>query len=72
VRSGRAALGRIDQEPGITAKALAAELPMGKEPLKRRIRTLKEHGLTHSRRIAYELSARGYAHLSATGCNHIS
>jgi len=62
----RATLGRIVQEPGITATALAAELPMGKEPLKRRIRTLKEHGLTHSRRIGYELSARGYAYLTAT------
>lgn len=62
----RATLGRIGQVPGVTETALAAELLMGKEPLKRRICPLKEHGPTRSRRIGYEFSACGYANLTAT------
>lgn len=62
----RATLDRLAQEPGITAAQLAAELPMDKDSLKRRIRSLKEHGLTRSLPSGYELSARGHAFLSAT------
>lgn len=62
----RATLTRIAERPGIVAAELAHELPLGKEPLKRRIRTLKEHGLTRSRTSGYELSPRGLAYLSAT------
>lgn len=62
----RTTLARIAQQPGITASSLAAEVPVGKESLKRRIRTLKEHGLTRSLRVGYELSERGHAYLGAT------
>ncbi|WP_308799602.1 ASCH domain-containing protein [Agromyces silvae] len=62
----RSTLARIRREPGITAGALAGGLPVGKESLKRRIRSLKEHGLTRSLRVGYELSERGHAYLSAT------
>lgn len=62
----RTTLARIAQQPGITASSLATESPVGKESLKRRIRTLKEHGLTRSLRVGYELSERGHAYLGAT------
>lgn len=62
----RTTLDRIAAHPGITAAQLADGLPLGKDALKRRIRTLKEHGLTRSMRVGYELSARGRAYLSAT------
>lgn len=62
----RSTLESIDQQPGITAAELVADLPMNKESLKRRIRTLKEHGLTRSLRVGYSLSARGRAYLAAT------
>lgn len=59
----RTALARIGREPGITAAALATGLPIERESLKRRIRALKEHGLTRSLRVGYELSERGRAYL---------
>ncbi|WGP06204.1 hypothetical protein QFE97_00225 [Bacillus subtilis] len=60
----RTALHRIADQPGITAARLTDGL-LGKDSLKRRIRTLKEHGLTRSLPIGYELSARGQAYLAA-------
>ena len=62
----RTTLNRIAGQPGITAGQLVDGLPLGKDSLKRRIRTLKEHGLTRSLPTGYELSARGRAYLSAT------
>lgn len=62
----RTTLGRIAANPGITAAQLADGLPLGKDALKRRIRTLKEHGLTRSLRVGYELSERGHAYLGVT------
>ncbi len=62
----RTTLARIHREPGITAGALTDGLMVGKESLKRRIRTLKEHGLTRSLRAGYELSERGHAYLGTT------
>lgn len=62
----RTTLARIQRKPGITAGALTDGLTVGKESLKRRIRTLKEHGLTRSLRVGYELSERGHAYLGAT------
>ncbi|SJN47203.1 Mlr6918 protein [Microbacterium esteraromaticum] len=62
----RTTLARIQLKPGITAGALTDGLTVGKESLKRRIRTLKEHGLTRSLRVGYELSERGHAYLRAT------
>lgn len=63
----RTTLARIGAEPGVTARALAADLPIEMAALKRRIRTLKEHGLTRSLRVGYELSERGRAYLDASG-----
>ncbi|OZF42582.1 hypothetical protein CH293_26220 [Rhodococcus sp. 14-2470-1b] len=57
---------RLAEQPGMTAAQLAEGLPIGKEPLKRRIRTLKEHGLTRSLPSGYRLSPRGHAYLDAT------
>lgn len=62
----RTTLGRIAANPGTPAAVLAEGLPIGKDALKRRIRTLKEHGLTRNLRVGYELSARGHAYLDAT------
>ncbi|WP_157983989.1 hypothetical protein [Nesterenkonia muleiensis] len=62
----RTTLARLQREPGITADSLTEGLPVGKESLKRRIRTLKEHGLTLSLQVGYELSDRGHAYLGAT------
>ncbi|GAA1562202.1 ASCH domain-containing protein [Brevibacterium picturae] len=62
----RTTLNRIADQPGITAAQLADEVTLGKESLKRRIRTLKEHGLSHSLPTGYELSARGHAYLTMT------
>ena len=62
----RTTLARIAEQPGITASSLVAEVPVGKDSLKRRIRSLKEHGLTRSLRVGYELSERGHAYLGAT------
>lgn len=56
-------LDRISAHPGITAAQLADGSPLSKESLKRRIRILKEHGLTRSLRTGYEISARGHAYL---------
>ena len=61
----RDTLKRIAAAPGIVAGDLAATLPVSKESLKRRIRRLKEHGLTRSLPVGYELSARGHAYLTA-------
>lgn len=68
----RATLKHLGEHPGITAAVLAHELPIDKDSLKRRIRTLKEHGLTLSLPLGYELSARGHAYLSATGFDTIA
>ncbi|TSD58621.1 hypothetical protein [Aeromicrobium piscarium] len=59
----RATLGRIGDRPGVTAAELAGHLPIEKESLKRRLRTLKEHGLTRSLTRGYDLSPRGRAYL---------
>ncbi|OLT38786.1 hypothetical protein BJF85_08740 [Saccharomonospora sp. CUA-673] len=61
----RPVLAHLADEPGATAAHLAARLDMDKDALKRRIRKLKEHGLTRSLSTGYELSPRGRAYLSA-------
>ncbi|MFI6575036.1 winged helix-turn-helix domain-containing protein [Nocardiopsis sp. NPDC050513] len=60
----RTTLDRLARHPGTTAAQLAAELPIDKDSLKRRIRRLREHGLTRSLPSGYELSARGHAYLA--------
>lgn len=49
----------IGETDGCTAGKLAAELGIEKMALKRRIRQLKELGLTQSLQTGYRLSARG-------------
>lgn len=68
-RSGpwtHAALDRIARRPGIVSGELAGELSMTKDSLKRRIRHLKELGLTRSLPTGYELSRRGAAYLAGS------
>lgn len=60
----KATMLRLADQPGATAAVLAADLPISKESLKRRLRTLKEHGLTRSLPAGYEISARGMTYLS--------
>lgn len=67
IRWARPTLRRLADEPATTAATLVEGLDMPKDALKRRIRTLKEHGLTRSLRVGYELSPRGHAYLKATG-----
>lgn len=66
----RTTLQRIGQQPGVRAAELADDLPIDKESLKRRIRQLKEHGLTRSLPTGYELSPRGHAYQRATSRDH--
>jgi hypothetical protein len=49
----------IERNPGAHAKALAEELEMERLSFKRRVRQLKELGLTESLPVGYRLSPRG-------------
>lgn len=60
----RRALQMIGEKDGCTAGELAAELDIEKMALKRRIRQLKELGLTQSLQTGYRLSARGRRYLA--------
>ncbi len=59
-------LALIADNPGVLAAELAAELGLEKLFFKRRVRVLKELGLTISLPIGYELSPRGQAYLDLT------
>lgn len=67
----RPVLAAIARRPGVVSGELAAELSMTKDSLKRRIRHLKELGLTTSLPTGYELSRRGRAYL-ATGVRAVA
>ncbi len=54
----------IAANPAKLAKELADEIGVERDVLKRRIRQLKEIGLTESLRIGYRLSPRGEAYLT--------
>jgi DNA-binding transcriptional ArsR family regulator len=58
-----AALRMIDRKDGTTAREIAEALGFDKPVLKRRIRQLKELGLTESLRSGYRLSPKGRAAL---------
>jgi biotin operon repressor len=58
-------LAQIASRPGVAAGTLAAELGLARDVYKRRVRSLKEHGLTISLETGYELSRRGQAYLAA-------
>lgn len=54
----------IAVHPGKLARDLASELGVERGVLKRRVRQLKELGLTESLRVGYRLSPRGVAYLA--------
>ena len=56
-------LALIAERPGVLAADLAASRGEEKQPFKRRVRRLKEFGLTESLRVGYRLSPRGAAFL---------
>jgi hypothetical protein len=54
----------IEAHPGVRAADLATSLGSEKQPFKRRVRGLKELGLTESLETGYRLSPRGRAYLA--------
>lgn len=54
----------IAAHPGLVARDLASELGVERDVLKRRVRQLKELGLTESLRVGYRLSPRGESYLA--------
>ena len=63
----RDVLHQIRRRPGVRAPDLAAEAGQETPRFKRRVRRLKELGLTESLRIGYRLSPRGAALVSRLG-----
>jgi hypothetical protein len=57
----RDVLAQIAERPATLAATLATTLDMEKMTFKRRVRQLKELGLTESLEVGYRLSARGQA-----------
>jgi hypothetical protein len=53
-------------EPGIVSRVLAKHVDADVPPFKRRVRQLKELGLTESLEVGYRLSPRGRAYLGVT------
>jgi hypothetical protein len=49
----------IAAQPGVVSSALAAQLGMPRPDFKRRVRKLKELGLTESLEVGYRISPRG-------------
>ena len=60
----RAALEVIRDRPGVVSTELAASLGLERFLFKRRVRRLKELGLTESLEVGYRISPRGEAYLS--------
>lgn len=58
----RATLALLADRPGVPAAELASELGQERAAFKRRVRRLKELGLTESLRVGYRLSPRGRAY----------
>jgi DNA-binding transcriptional ArsR family regulator len=61
-----AALSMIAERDGRTAAEMAERLDMEKLTLKRKIRQLKELGLTESLAVGYRLSSRGHAFVNGS------
>lgn len=59
----RAVLEAIDARPGVVSSDLAAGLGIDRDRCKRRVRRLKDLGLTESLEVGYRLSPRGRAYL---------
>lgn len=51
----------IAEQPGIVSRVLATQVDADVPPFKRRVRQLKELGLTESLEVGYRLSLRGRA-----------
>ena len=51
----------IAGQPGVVSRVLARQVGAEVPPFKRRVRQLKEHGLTESLEVGYRLSPRGRA-----------
>ncbi len=62
----RAYLDLIAARPAVSARTLAGDVGMERDPFKIRVRRLKELGLTESLDVGYRLSPRGRAYLAAT------
>lgn len=63
----RQVLELISEHEAIVARKLAAQLKLETAVFKRRVRQLKELGLTESLEIGYRLSSRGQAYLRMLG-----
>lgn len=63
----RLLLAAIDRHPGMWSGDLAAEVGDERDRLKRRVRRLKELGLTESLRTGYRISPRGRSVLERLG-----
>ena len=61
------ALRLIERRPDVSARELAIEFGWDKARFKRRIRQLKDLGLTESMAVGYRLSPRGRAYLAGVG-----
>jgi hypothetical protein len=57
----------IADQPGIVSRALATQVDADVPPFKRRVRQLKELGLTESLEVGYRLSPRGRSVLEHVG-----
>jgi len=60
-----AVLGQIADRPGVSSAVIAEAMGWVRADLKRRVRRLKELGLTISLEVGYRLSPRGAAYLAA-------
>ena len=59
----------IADQPGVGSRVLAAQVDADVPPFKRRVRQLKELGLTESLEVGYRLSPRGRAVLERLASN---
>lgn len=57
----------IAEQPGVVSHTLARQVAADQPSFKRRVRRLKEHGLTESLEVGYRLSPRGRAVLDRLG-----
>ena len=59
----------IAAQPGIVSRVLAPQMDIDLPRFKRRVRQLKELGLTESLEVGYRLSPRGRAHIEHLICD---
>jgi hypothetical protein len=61
----------IADQPGVVSRALAPQVDADVIPFKRRVRQLKELGLTESLEVGYRLSPRGRSVLEQVGMGRV-